>query len=353
MLKQVVEVQERRGDRLGEPSGTAVDHGGRHGSRSSVGVPEHGVLRVVELEVAALLPRGDDPIVDGPLDKTLDDGTDGSGCPVLLDEVVDHVVRVQALVGVGEQLGALERSDGVTHLKHSCLLKGGRKCGTLHRVPAGHHNGVVDRDVPERVAETFVVLGDRQDGCDVGAGEVHRVRVGTPDCRLDHRCVERSDVELLDNRVGCRGCDRGDRCIVGGRGLEAGAGSLDEDEFTAVEFADLGVVTLFDLDHLLDLGDDGVFVADDIQVHLAAENVPLCYLSGLQAILDPVEVDCDRPLGEVDEFPGRRVDQRADLLERHAALQLLACIIVQVNSFLVFCHNFPPLPSLSAYNREL
>src|SRR5690606_14152708 len=60
VLKQVVEVQERRGDCLGEPSGTTVDHGGCHGSRGCVGVPEHGVLRVVELEVPALLPRSDD-----------------------------------------------------------------------------------------------------------------------------------------------------------------------------------------------------------------------------------------------------------------------------------------------------
>src|SRR5690606_29626240 len=114
VLKQVVEVQERRGDCLGEPSGTTVDHGGRHGSRSSVGVPEHGVLRVIELEVSALLAGGDNLVLDSTLDQALDDGTDGSGRPVLLDEVIDQIVRVQALVGVGEQLGTLKRSDGIT-----------------------------------------------------------------------------------------------------------------------------------------------------------------------------------------------------------------------------------------------
>ncbi|CVK33443.1 protein of unknown function [Methanoculleus bourgensis] len=340
VLKQVVEVQERRGDCLGEPSGTTVDHGGRHGSRSSVGVPEHGVLRVIELEVSALLAGGDNLVLDSTLDQALDDGTDGSGRPVLLDEVIDQIVRVQALVGVGEQLGTLKRSDGITHLKHSCLLEGGCECSAFHRVLVGHHHNVVDRDVPERVAKTLVVLGDVQDRSNERTLHIHCVWVGTPDRSLDHSRVERSDIELLDDRVGGCGCDRRDRGIVGRCGLQAGAGHLDKEQLAAAELADLGVVAFLDLDHLLDLTDDSILVADDVKIHLPPEDMALSYLSGLQGVLDASQVDCNRPLGEVDDLPGRRVDQRADLIERHTTLQQFACIIVQVNSILEFRHNF-------------
>jgi len=126
---------------------------------------------------------------------------------VFLDEVVDQVVRVQALVGVGEQLGTLERSDGGSHLEDTSGLEGGRECGTLQGIPAGHHDDVVDRDVPERVTDTLVVLGDGQDRRDECAFHVLGVGVAAPTGCLDSGCVEGVDVELVDDRERGRGCD--------------------------------------------------------------------------------------------------------------------------------------------------
>src|SRR5690606_25511155 len=146
-----------------------------------VGVPHHRVLCLVEDEAAlALLSGLDDLVFECTLDNALNDGTDGSGLAVCLDDVIDHVVGIQALECVGEELGTLEWPDCCSHLELSGLLERGGESTGLHRIPVSHHCRVVGRDVPECIPETLVVLGDGEHGDDVTAGHVHRDRVGTP-----------------------------------------------------------------------------------------------------------------------------------------------------------------------------
>src|SRR5512139_24992 len=136
MLEQVVEVEQDRGNSLGEPSGTTVDHGGGHGSGTGIGVPHHRVLCLVEdIPALALLSGLDDLVFDCTLDKALDYGSDGSGLAVCLDDVVDHVIGIQALESVGEKLGTLERPDGHSHLELSGLFECGRESTGLHGIP--------------------------------------------------------------------------------------------------------------------------------------------------------------------------------------------------------------------------
>jgi len=125
VLNEVVEVQQGRGYCLCEPACTTVYHGCCHCSGCSVCIPEHWVLGLVEgVSGCTLLAWYDDLVLNCSLDEGLDNGTDGSGCTILLDEVVYQVVCIQTLVGVEEQLCTFEWSDCGSHFELSCLFKG-------------------------------------------------------------------------------------------------------------------------------------------------------------------------------------------------------------------------------------
>ncbi|OPY34289.1 MAG: hypothetical protein A4E34_01333 [Methanoregula sp. PtaU1.Bin006] len=181
---------------------------------------------------------------------------------------------------------------------------------------------MVCRDVAECVAEAFVVLGDGHNGDDVAACHVHGYRVGTPDSGLDVCTVEHSNLVLVDDRVGGCCCNRGGRRIVGCRGVETGARDLNKEQLAAADLGDLGVVAIGDLDHVLDPGCECICILDTAAAHAAAEDLVVLatHLTGLECVLDTGEVDCNGPLGEVDDACGSLVDQRADLVDGNIAL---------------------------------
>ena len=214
---------------------------------------------------------------------------------------------------------------------------------------------MVDRDVPECVAETFVVLGDVQDRRNECTVHVLRVRVSAPAGRLDGGCVESVDIELVDDCVGGRCCDRCDRGIVGGCVDQALRRNLDQQELPAVELQDLGVIAFFDLDHILDLGDDGVLVLHDGEIQFSSLDLALSKTSGLERILDAPKVYVDSPLGQVDDLTCGRVYQRADSVEGDAAFQQLPVIRIEIDCFRVFSHSissFYPCSMHSVHVRD-
>ncbi len=345
MLEKVVVVQYRRGSTLGSPCGTDVYHNGGDHSDCCVCVPQREIVSGVHLVSAGeCLFYPYDSVFDGILHEGLYNGTDSSGLTVLLDHLVEHVVRVKSLICETEEVSSLEGPYRVTHLECGSLLEYRGECDTLHGVPAYQGDHVVGHDVPESVACTLIVLREIKDGSEVRSGESDGLRVSSPYRALDHVGLVHRYVELVDNRLNRRSSSRGETSRV----LDTGAHSLfrcyHNQALSARFDFNNGLIAVVHLDHVLDRSCDLFRVLDKRYVDLFA-----LYLSsaaadhtGLESLLNTGEVDSHGPLGHSGNPFDCFVAQRTYGFKGHILRDALSPVVIQVYYVLVFWHFIPP-----------
>ena len=203
---------------------------------------------------------------------------------------------------------------------------------------------MVGHDVPQGESSTLVVLGNLEDGFDVGALECDGLGVPSPNGGFDHVGFVHRNVEGVDDGLGGRGGGDGESGCVLDTGVHPVLGDDDDQVLSARFHFDDSVVSVVDLNCVLDDLGDLVRVLDERDVDLLSldDNSASGHGAGLEGFLDAGQVDGDGPLCQGHDLLDRVVAQRTDGFERNVFSDAFAAVVIQVNYVLVFWHFIPP-----------